>query len=108
MVVSITARLSPPESRRILRDDGRLLIAIPAPSDLIELRGAGRDRLPRTVETFDQEFVLVDQRNITTTAHLDAAAVHDVLLSIYRPMRSKPVEPTQLTFSLDLLLFRPS
>ena len=27
--------------------DGRLLVALPAPDDLIELRGAGRDRVPR-------------------------------------------------------------
>ena len=40
------------EFRRVLRDDGRLLVAIPAPDDLIELRGAGRDRVARTVETF--------------------------------------------------------
>src|ERR1700731_4203649 len=68
IVLSITARMNPPEFRRILRDDGRLLIAIPAPQDLIELRGAGRDRLPRTVETFEPDFVLVDRRNVTTTA----------------------------------------
>ena len=108
IVLSITARRNAPEFRRILRDDGRLLIAIPAPRDLIELRGAGRDRLPRTVQTFEPDFVLADRRNITTKADLDAAAVHDLLLSIYRPMRSQPVEAMQVTFSLDLLLFRPA
>ncbi len=33
------------EFRRVLRDDGRLLVAIPAPDDLIELRGEGKDRV---------------------------------------------------------------
>jgi 23S rRNA (guanine745-N1)-methyltransferase len=107
IVMSITARMNASEFRRVLRDDGRLLIALPAPDDLIELRGSGRDRTARTVETFAHDFTLADRRRITTTADLDAAAVHDVLLSIYRPMRSRPAEAMRVTFSLDLLLFRP-
>ena len=91
-----------------MRDEGRLLVALPAPDDLIEFRGAGRDRVVRTVETFAGGFTLVDQRRVTTTADLDAAAVHDVLHSIYRPMRAKPAEAMRVTFSLDLLRFRPA
>jgi hypothetical protein len=60
------------------------------------------------VETFAPEFTLIEQRHISTTADLDAAAVHDVLHSIYRPLRSQPVEAMRVTFSLDLLLFRTS
>jgi 23S rRNA (guanine745-N1)-methyltransferase len=105
IVLSITARINPSEFRRVLRDDGRLLIALPSPEDLIELRGSGHDRAARAIETFAQHFKLVKQRRIATVADLDAAAVHDVLLSIYRPMRSRPVEAMRLTFSLDLLLF---
>lgn len=107
IVLSITARRNASEFRRVLRDDGRLLVALPAPDDLIELRGAGRDRVDRTVETFAPDFTLVERRRATTTAGLDAAAVHDVLLLIYRPMRSQPAEAMRVTFSLDLLLFRP-
>jgi 23S rRNA (guanine745-N1)-methyltransferase len=107
IILSITARMNAGEFRRILRDDGRLLVAIPAPADLIELRGAGRDRVARTVETFATGFTLVDRRCVTTAADLDADAVHDVLLSIYRPIQSQPPEAMRLTFSLDLLLFRP-
>jgi 23S rRNA (guanine745-N1)-methyltransferase len=106
IVLSITARMNASEFRRVLLDDGRLLVALPAPDDLIELRGAGRDRVARTIETFAPHFTLVDHRRVTTTADLDAAAVHDVLLLIYRPMRSQPVEAMRVTFSLDLLLFR--
>ena len=106
IVLSITARMNPSEFRRVLRSDGRLVIALPAPDDLVELRGAGRDRVVRTVETFAHDFTLVDRRRVTATADLDAAAVQDVLVSIYRPMRSQPAEAMQVTFSLDLLLFR--
>jgi len=106
IVLSITARMNASEFRRVLGDDGRLLVALPAPDDLIELRGAGRGRTARTVETFAPHFTMVDQRRVTTAADLDAVAIHDVLNSIYRPMRSQPVEAMRVTFSLDLLLFR--
>jgi 23S rRNA (guanine745-N1)-methyltransferase len=106
LVMSITARMNPLEFRRVLHDDGRLLVAIPAPDDLIELRGAGLDRVARTVDTFAPTFTLVDHRRVSNTADLDAAAVRDVLHAIYRPMRSQPLTAMRVTFSLDLLLFR--
>jgi 23S rRNA (guanine745-N1)-methyltransferase len=106
IVMSITGRMNAAEFRRVLRDDGRLLIALAAPADLIELRGSGRDRVARTIETFSNEFTLVDRRSIKNSADLDAPAVEDALVSIYRPMTSKPPAATCVTFSLDLLLFR--
>jgi 23S rRNA (guanine745-N1)-methyltransferase len=134
-IISITARMNAPEFRRVLRDDGRLLVAVASPLDLIELRrtssnaasrfdqgktgcssgdtgctsnDSGRDRVPRTIQTFAREFRLIDQRRVTTTADLDADALRDVLVSIYRPMQSQPVVAMRVTFSLDLLLFRPA
>jgi len=107
IVLSITGRMNAGEFRRVLRDDGRLLVALAAPDDLIELRGVGRDRVGRTIETFAKDFTLLDQRRVTTLVDLDSAAVQDVLLSIYRPMRAQPAEAMRVTFSLDLLLFRP-
>ena len=108
IVWSITARMNPAEFRRVLLDDGRLLVALPASDDLIELRGAGRDRVARTVATFAPDFALVHQARAATVAELDAAGVHDVLHSIYRPRRTRPAEAMRVTFSLDLLLFRPA
>jgi len=107
IVMSITARMNETEFRRVLRDDGRLLVALPAPDDLIELRGSGHDRTARTIQTFAHDFTLIEQRRATTAADLDAATVQDVLLSIYRPMRRRPADAMRVTFSLDLLLFRP-
>lgn len=108
IVMSITARMNSAEFRRLLRSDGRVLIALPAPDDLIELRGFGRDRTERTVQTFAREFELIRQLRVTTTADLDADAVQDVLVSIYRPLQPSPPEAMRLTFSWDLLLFRCS
>jgi 23S rRNA (guanine745-N1)-methyltransferase len=106
IALSITARMNATEFRRVQQDQGRLLIALPAPEDLIELRGAGRDRVARTVEEFAEHYKLADQRRVTTAAELDAEAVRDVLLSIYRPMQSHPAEAMRVTLSLDLLLFQ--
>jgi 23S rRNA (guanine745-N1)-methyltransferase len=108
IVWSITARMNPGEFRRVLREGGRLLVAIPAPDDLIELRGSGRDRVAQTVERFAGSFTLVNQRRVSACADLDASDVHDVLVSIYRPMGQRPAEAMRVTFSLDLLLFQPA
>jgi len=108
LVLSITARRNAPEFRRVLRPEGRLLVAIPAPDDLIELRGAERDRIESTVEAFAPQFRLLSQVRATTTADLDAAGVQDILLSIYRPLQPHPPAAGRVTFSLDLLLFQPA
>jgi 23S rRNA (guanine745-N1)-methyltransferase len=107
LVLSITGRMNAPEFRRILNDRGRLLVAVPAPDDLIELRGAGRDRVLRTVATFADGFRLVEQRRLSTAAELDAASVGDVLHSIYRPRRVEPPSAMRVTLSLDVLMFAP-
>jgi 23S rRNA (guanine745-N1)-methyltransferase len=106
LVLSITARMNAPEFRRVLRDGGRLMVALPSPQDFVELRGAGRDRVARTVETFCQGFELTAQGRVSTTAELDAAGVRNVLHAIYRPMGARLAKAMSVTFSLDLLLFR--
>src|SRR5450631_2260372 len=66
----------------------------------------GRDRVARTVATFAHEFTLIAKRRVSTSADFDAAPLNDVLLSIYRPMRSQPTRAKCVTFSLDLPLFQ--
>jgi 23S rRNA (guanine745-N1)-methyltransferase len=107
LVVSITGRMNPAGFRRVLRGDGRLLVAVPAADDLIELRGAGKDRVERTLEMFAGDFELTRRGQAATVADLDEAAVRDVLASIYRPLRTQPVEAMRLTFRMDLLEMRP-
>jgi 23S rRNA (guanine745-N1)-methyltransferase len=106
IVMSITARMNTREFQRVLRDDGRLLVVLPAREDLVELRGVGRDRVARTVDTLAHGFTLVNQRCVAAAADLDAAGVQDVLHSIYRPKQPQPAKAMRVTFSLDLLLFR--
>ena len=104
LLLSITGRMNPGEFRRVGR--GFLLVAIAAPDDLIELRGArGRDRVQRTVESFASGFELVTRERATTVVPLDAGDARDILVATYRP---REAAPTRCTLSLDLLLFRVS
>lgn len=106
-VLSITARRNPNEFRRVLKNNGTLLLAIPAPDDLIELRGSGRDRVPAVIDEFAASFRIIEHRQATTAADLDAESVECIRRSVYRPLHSGPPTAMRLTFSLDLLLFAP-
>jgi 23S rRNA (guanine745-N1)-methyltransferase len=103
--MSITARRNAPEFRRVLRPGGHLLVAVPSPEDLIELRGRGKDRSASTLAEFPEGFRLMEQARTETTVELDAAGMEDVLRAIYRPMQAEPAKAGCVTFSLDLLLF---
>ena len=119
-VASITARMNPEEFRRVLADDGTLLIAIPAADDLIELRAAvlgervERDRVERTVATFAPLFALERHERIAHIAALDREDMVDVMSSSYRGLRARErekldtLDAMNVTLSRDLLLFRPA
>ena len=103
-LMSITARMNPSEFHRVLRAGGRLLIAVPGPDDLIELRGEGKDRSDRTREEFASWFTLIEQRRVSVSVAVDAQQVADLRLSIYRP---RGATPERVTLSLDLLTLTP-
>jgi 23S rRNA (guanine745-N1)-methyltransferase len=106
LILSITARMNVAEFARVGRPGARALIALPAPDDLVELRGRGReDRVERTIADFEASFRFAGQRRVTTTADLDADTVRDILHSIYRPIGAGSATAMRVTFSLDLLLF---
>ena len=102
-VMSITGRMNPAEFHRVVKPGGRLVVAVAAPDDLIELRGkANRDRLERTIDSFSN-FRIDETRRITTRAGIDEEAARDILTATYRPFdRVKPVRT--LTLSLDVIV----
>jgi len=110
LVMSITGRMNAAEFRRVLRDDGFLLVAVAAPDDLIELRGRGRDRVERTIAAFG-DFELIKRERATTVAELTGEEVMDLRSAVYRPGRTGEGarhHTTSITLSLDLMLFRVS
>jgi 23S rRNA (guanine745-N1)-methyltransferase len=118
VALSLTARRNPPELRRVLKPGGRLLVTIPGEEDLIELReavqgeGIRRDRVPGVVAELAEHFELEAHRVLRQTSRLDAAALRDLLASTYRGarqserQRAEDLGALEVTFSLDLLMFR--
>lgn len=117
VVASITARRNAAEFRRVLRDDGTLLVVIPGPDDLIELRhailgeGIVRDRAENAIATFAPLFTLARRQRIRHVARLDAASIRDVMTLSYRAGRASrgrrlaTVGALDVTLSRDALLF---
>jgi 23S rRNA (guanine745-N1)-methyltransferase len=112
LVLSITSRMNSTEFRRVIAEHGRLLVAIPAPDDLIELRSAvlGEakeiDRADRTIVTFANEFTLRKRTRVRSIAHLDREAIHDVMESSYRGLRKSQRERLEKLGDLDVTLSR--
>jgi 23S rRNA (guanine745-N1)-methyltransferase len=120
LVASITAQRNPKEFRRVLADEGTLLVVVPAPDDLIEVRelvlgeGVSRDRVDGAIETFAPLFVLDRHERIRHVVHLDPESVRDVMVGTYRAGRASrqarlaTVPALDVTLSRDVLLFRPA
>ena len=118
-VASITARFNAREFRRVLRPDGRLLIAVAGPDDLIELREAilGErklvDRTEAAIGALEAEFRLEHQESVRTRTLLDHQSIEDVMTSSYRAMRTREREKLaalremKVTLSRDVLIFAP-
>jgi 23S rRNA (guanine745-N1)-methyltransferase len=118
-LLSIVARRNPAEFRRVLRDDGALLVAVPGPDDLIELRravlgeGIARDRAARAVAEFAPFFALERHERLRRVVRLDAAAIRDAMAGSYRALRRRQrarladLDGLDVTLSRDALLFRP-
>lgn len=121
LVLSLDSRLNPGEMRRVLAAEGRLLVAVPAPDDLVELRaavlgeGVLRDRLERAAGLLAPDFELEDRRTVRETVRLDAAALRDALAATYRGARASrlarldeipTMETMEVTLAHDLARFR--
>jgi 23S rRNA (guanine745-N1)-methyltransferase len=119
LALSIAGRRPSAELARVLKPHGRLLVAVPAEDDLIELReavqgeGLLRSRLEKTVEELSGDFELEALRAVRTVEMLDAEAVRDALASTYRGARSSQKEKVAgigtmaVTLSFDLAWFLP-
>src|SRR6185369_4950338 len=98
LALSLTARRNGPELRRVLAGHGALLVAVPGPDDLAELREAVlgqtvlRDRVETAVEALAEDFTLADHSTVRWSADLDAGAVRDALAATYRGARERERE----------------
>lgn len=118
LVLSIDARLNPGEMRRVLEPEGRLLVAVPAPDDLIELReavlgeGLTRDRMERVEAMLADDFDLEGRRTVRETVRFSPEDARDALAATYRGAREsrreriEAISAMNVTLSHELARFR--
>jgi 23S rRNA (guanine745-N1)-methyltransferase len=120
LLVSLHGRRHPEEADRVLAADGVMLIAVPAPDDLIELRalvqgeGVERDRGETLVVAHQAQFELVERSSIGETLTLDREMLLNLLRATYRGARLASaqrvalVDRMQVTLSSEVFVLRKS
>ncbi len=119
LILSIDARLSPSEMRRVLKPEGRLLVAVPGADDLGELREAVlgerglKDRLERAAALLAEAgFELEARHAVRDSVELGPAGIRDALTATYRSGREsrrariEALSAMRVTLSHDLGRFR--
>lgn len=120
LVLSVHGRRNPVECARVLKTSGRLLVAVPAADDLIELRGLvqgereERDRAATVVAEHAGRFALADRVTLRERRTLGRDALVDLLRGTYRGKRLgaagrvAALTTLEVTLAAELLLFAPS
>lgn len=116
LVLSINARRNPAECARVLVPGGHVLVTVPAPDDVIELRalmqgeGVARERADAVIEEHAPHFTLAGRETARERHALDAAALRDLLDGTYRGARHSQqprhaaLKQLEVTLASDVLL----
>jgi 23S rRNA (guanine745-N1)-methyltransferase len=110
LVLSLNGRRNPAEAARVLAPDGHLLISVPAPEDLIELRHAvqgnavERPRGDALIAAHQPRFELIERW--TTSERVRAGRPHliDLLQGTYRGQRRRLTPQVELLEAMDVTL----
>lgn len=108
LVLSIDGRRNPSECARVLKPGGTLLMAVPGPADLRELRehvlGAAHEteRLPALVEEHAAAFEPAEATGAHGRVRLDAPALAALALATYRCARGREKEALSRIATLDV------
>jgi 23S rRNA (guanine745-N1)-methyltransferase len=110
VVLSIHGRRNPAECARVLKPDGMLIVVLPAPDDLIELRavvqgqGVERDRIDAMLSEHADNFTVVERLPIREQLTLERAALLNLLRGTYRGARFKLSERVEAMERMDVTL----
>lgn len=118
VVTSVNARLNAAEFRRVLKDGGTLVVVVPAPDDLAELRAAvlgeagERERMPRVREQLAGGFDAGAALTVRHVVRMDVEALRDALALTYRGARRslqprvEGLQPMDVTIAHDVAWWR--
>jgi len=110
LVLSLHGRRNPEECARVLSRAGHLLVGVPAPDDLIELREAvqgeafSRGRADAVIAEHAAHFAAIDQFVVREQHLLEHAAIADLLRGTYRGERRSAASRVTALSSIDVTL----
>ncbi|MEQ1573214.1 MAG: putative RNA methyltransferase [Vicinamibacterales bacterium] len=110
LVLSLHGRRNPKESSRVLAPGGFLLVGVPAPDDLIELRavvqehGVVRERADALLAEHEALFTLVKRTSIREQPLLTRESLLNLLRGTYRGARRHDAERVETLDSLKVTL----
>jgi 23S rRNA (guanine745-N1)-methyltransferase len=117
LVMSVHARRNPAECARVLAPGSHLIVAVPAPDDLVELRAAVQgdrvehDRADALIEEHQAPFVLQSRVSVREQRNLERDALLDLLRGTYRggrlsaSTRVEALASLNVTLASDVFLF---
>ena len=109
-VTSIDSRVNAGEFERVLRKDGLILVAVPGPDDLIELREVvlggkvEKSRAPRVEEELGKSLRLADRTTIRDSRTFEPSVLRDLLTVTYRGFRQSEREAVESLGAMDVTL----
>ncbi|HUF17056.1 MAG TPA: methyltransferase domain-containing protein [Thermoanaerobaculia bacterium] len=118
VVLSITSRRNGSEFSRTLTAHGVLIVVVPAPDDLIELRrailkeGVERSRVDNVVDELASWFVLETRTESREVRNISRDEIDAILLTTYRGARKREMEAVsslggmKCTIAFDVMTFR--
>ncbi|PJJ55071.1 putative RNA methyltransferase [Compostimonas suwonensis] len=115
LLLNVFAPRNPAEFHRILEPAGALLVVIPRPEHLQELRAAGRvlgigdDKHSQLVASLDAFFELEESRPVEFVAELTAAQIDDLIgmgPSAHHRSADSTTAAVAVTAAVDVVLFR--
>jgi 23S rRNA (guanine745-N1)-methyltransferase len=120
LVLSIHGRRNPTECARVLKATGALIVVLPAPDDLLELRtlvqgqGVERDRIDAMLREHQEAFTVLRRVDVRETIEVERQTLLNLLQGTYRgarvssAARVRALERTPVTFSSHLVALRRS
>jgi 23S rRNA (guanine745-N1)-methyltransferase len=118
IVLSIHGRRNPAECSRVLKPTGVLIVVLPGPDDLIELRtlvqgeGVERERVDAMLSEHAALFTVIKRLPIQEQLTLEREALLNLLRGTYRGARVSSTDRVEalgqiaVTFSSHLVVFR--